>query len=312
MALVKALVDKLLSGVSSRLDPEGHICDEALPTVEVMQQSGKIGKYGKGHLRIVNTAMGGRGKAPYIESVTRDSDAYYIDDHGLESMVTANDYRNVEDPFDAESDETESLTSLLIVSKEHGLATAMTNTAIMTQNETLVGGAQFSDLLNSDPLKKFREARAAVKAGCGMTANRVIMPWEVFLVLQTHPQILDALGYKNNRAGQLTAAELANVLEVQKLHIPQASYNSAKEGQADVLSPLWGKHMIFYRAPEKAQKKSVSLGFNVKYKGQQIRQVYKKSDGINPPQATQIVVVDSYDQLIKDPTCGFLIKDAVA
>jgi hypothetical protein len=61
MSQMKAVVDKLLSNVSSRLVPAGHIAEQLLPRVESKQNSGKIGKHGLAHLRVVNTVAGGRG-----------------------------------------------------------------------------------------------------------------------------------------------------------------------------------------------------------------------------------------------------------
>src|SRR5689334_6977523 len=109
----KAIVNKLLTNVSAKLVPEGFVADQALPELTVVQRSGLIGKYGNSHLRLVNSVMGGKGKATRVEAVTRTTDTYYVEKHGLETIVTEEDYENVEQPFDAEADEVEALTLLL-------------------------------------------------------------------------------------------------------------------------------------------------------------------------------------------------------
>jgi hypothetical protein len=125
MSQMKAQVDKLLTNASKGYIPEGFIGDFIFPPIKVKQDSGKLGGYGKSHLRLVNTVYGGRGKAPRFESITRTSESYQIENHGLEGMVTDEDYRNVEDPFDAEKDETLGLVTILKISREKSIADAL-------------------------------------------------------------------------------------------------------------------------------------------------------------------------------------------
>ncbi len=93
---IGAMVDKLLTRVSNRLNPQGYVSEMALTPHKVKQQSGKLGSYGNNHLRIVTTNMGGQGKARRIESFTQSTSSYFIDDHGLSDVVTASDRRNFE------------------------------------------------------------------------------------------------------------------------------------------------------------------------------------------------------------------------
>jgi hypothetical protein len=277
-----------------------------------MQSSGKLGGYGTSHLRIENTLKGGRGSYPRVESVVRTTSTYLIEGHGLEGLVTEDDYSNVQAPFDAELDETTGLTSILALGKEKSLADTLGSTAILTQNKTLVAAGQFSDSLNSDPLKEFAAARAAIKAGSGVVADMIaIVPWEVVNVLAYHPQLLDSLGYKFARPGGLTYDELKNVLKVKAIFVPEASYETAKDGQASSLAPVWGKNIIFAILPDTATKRQVSLGYLVKFANRAVRRVTKWAIN-NPANSTAILVDDHYDMLISNVGAGYLIKNAIA
>lgn len=310
-ALVKADIEKRLTGVSNGYFPMGYVSEALLPTKEVSQQTGKIGAYGKDHLRIVNTIMGGAGEARRVNSFTTSDQSYYIEDHGLSDIVTVNDRRNYDAPFDAEKDKTIGLTHLLWMAKEFGLASALTSTSTMTQNETLSGAAQFSDYANSDPLGKFSTARRTIRNACGMAPNAVIMSWQVADKLAYHPAILDALGFTQNRAGQLTEAELAKAMGVRRLFIADVMYNSAVLGQTDSLTDIWGRDVIFFVRPDRADLRQQSLGYYLKYKGERPRQVYKNPIK-NPPNATEVIVTDNHDFMLTDVTCGYLIKDAIS
>lgn len=311
MSQMKASFDALLTGVSSAYIPKGYISEALLPKVYSVAASGLLAKYGQEHLRISQSIKGGRGKYRRVEAVTRSTTSYYIDGHGLEGFVSKEDYANVLAPYDAEKDEVIGLTSKLWLEKEVILATALSSTSTLTLNTTLSGSSQFSDYNNSDPVGVFKAARNAVLNGCGVMPNVAWMDVYTWNTLAYHPQILDALGYKYQRPGGLLFEEMAKAMGVEKVLIAMPRYNSAKEGQTDVLSACWGKHVWFGVLPEVAQPYQVSLGYEVRYQGEQPRKVYKEAQ-FNPPGSTAILIEDNYDQLLSNTSAAYLIKDAVA
>lgn len=311
MSQLTAIQDQLLTNVSSIFVPEGYVSEDVLPLVTSKQKTGKLAKYGNNHLRIEHALAGGRGEYRRVEPITRSTTGFEIESHGLSGVVTEDDYSNVQVPYKAEEDETLGLSTLIWLNKENALAGTLTSTSVITQNTTLSGTAQFNDYANSDPLDKFKTARLAVRDGCGLPPNFAVMDWKVANTLAYHPGILEALGFTQNRAGQLSDQELAKALGVERLYIAKAMYNSAKEGQADVLAALWGKHIVFGVAPVKAAPYQVSLGYRVALEGRSQKRVFK-SPVSNPPNSTEVLVDDAYDFLISNVGAGYLIKDAIA
>lgn len=311
MSQMKAQVDKLLTNVSNGYFPEGLISEKVLPSIDVAQDSGILGYYGKDHLRIENSLVGGRGRARVVQPIVRQTDrTYLIQPHELQGEVTESDYRNVELPFDAEKDETLGLTTLIALEKENALATALQNSSVLTQNITLSGTSKFSDYNNSNPISVIKNAQAAVLSGCGQFANKAIVPALVANTLRYHPQVLQNLGFAQNRAGQLTNEELAKFLNVKEIFIPDAAYNSAKEGQADSMAQIWGNHITFIVAPQSASKYQVSLGYYIKRSGVPSRRV-KKWNIEETFGNTGILVGDYYQFRLVDVTAGYLVKDVI-
>lgn len=311
MAQLTAIVDKLLTNVSQQYVPEGFVSEDVLPLLTVTQKTGKIGKYGKSHLRIEHSLTGGRAAYRRVEPTVRSSDTYSVESHGLSALVSEDDYRNVEQPFDAEKDEVIGLQNLIWLNKEQALSSTLGSTSIITQNTTLVGTAQLSDYSNSDPIGVFKTARKAVYDGCGLPPNCALMSWEVANTLAYSPQILDALGFAYNRAGQLSPAEMAKAMGIDKLLIAQPKYNAAVEGQADSLTSVWSDDILFYYAPAAAGKYQVSLGYRVALSGQSQKRVFKFPVN-NPPNSTEILCDDSYDFVITTVGAAYLIKDCLA
>lgn len=311
MSQLKAVVDKLLTGVSSAYVPKGFICEEILPQIKSKQYTGLLGKYGTNHLRIENSVKGGRGKYRQVETITRTTTSYVIEGHGLEGFVSKEDYANVYEPFDAERDETLGLSTILWLEKEKALADTLRNASIITQGTALSGTSQFNDFGNSDPIGVFATARQTILNAVGMMPNLAIMDIQVWNQLRFHPHMLDALGYKWQRPGGLTEDEMAKAMGVDQVLFGTARYEGAKEGQASSFSSIWGKDIIFAIAPDKPQIMQKSIGYLVTPDGSQPRKVYKQSN-FNPPGSTAILVEDEYDMLISDAACGYLVAAAVA
>lgn len=307
---LSAQVDKQLSQISNKVTPVGFISELILPTLQVRQSSGLVGKYGKNNLRIVSSITGGRNKYQMLDTRAYSTETYNIETYGLADMVTKEDKANVEDPFDAMIDATDDLTWNLLLNKEKGLADVLGDTGVITQNTTPSGTSQYSDYTNSTPLEDFNTARAAVYSSVGQAPDTCIMSWEVFNILRFHPAMLDALGFKESRPGGLRQDELASALDVRRVLIGQAVYNNSVEGQADNIAPVWDKNIIFCVAPQQGARRQVTLGYRFQQFGPS--RVVQRREVFNPRGATEITVDDSYDQLLTEVNAAYLIKDAVA
>ena len=311
MSVTKSLVDKLLTNVSQAYMPQGFVSEKALTPLKVVQSSGKIGKYGTQHLRLESTLMGGKGQAKRVEIRQYSSDAYFLKPNGLEDVITPEEYDNVEQPFDIEKDVTAQLTSLLYIGKEKALADSLRSTSIMTQNVTLSGTSQFNDYTNSDPIAVINTAKNTIRTAAGVLPDTLIMDENVINTLRFHPKILRNLGYADNRAGSLSDDDLAKAFRVKRILVADVVYDTAKEGQTPSLAPLWGKDIILAALPESPSKMQKSLGYYVTKSSEGPRKVFKTAVN-NPPDSTSIIVKDSYDMVLTDVLCGYLIKNAIA
>lgn len=313
MSQLRAQVDKLLTKVSIGYFPQGFISESVLPALPVDQSSGLLGKYNPAeHLRVVHTRAGGRGEARRVEPIKRDvTTTYAIETHALEAVLTPDDYRNVEEPFQAEQDEVIGLTDSIWLEKEVTLSASLLSTGTMTQNTTLTGTSQFNDFVNSDPLTVFLTAQKAVRAGCGVPPDTAIMDWGVAQTLRFHPQLSDRLGIKYNAITALTDAQLAMAMGVRKVIIADPSYNTAVEGQTDSISAIWGKGIILAVLPDAAQLRQVSLGYYLYYRNQKPRTVYRYPIN-NPANSQGFQVVDAYQFKLTNVNAGYLIAAAIA
>lgn len=305
MAQTKAIVDKLLTNVSNGIFPVGYIADKCLPQLTVKQKSGLIGAYGNNHLRLSDDLIGGRAEARRADPILRSSATYLLESHALEGVVTQDDYANVEQPYDAEADETAGLTHLVLTNKERAFANTLFSTSVFS-GRTSSPGVKYGSS-SSDPLADFKTAQNAVVDSVGMNPNAVIMSQKVFNVLKYNAQLADVLGFKYNQMGSLTTLDIANALNVEEVLIANAPYNSAKEGQSDSMTQIWADSILFYVKPKAAAKYQISLGYSMKLSGAEGREVYKY-DMNNPPGSTGIIVQDVYQCKLINVGAGYLLN----
>lgn len=307
----KAQVDKLLGDVSNGIFPD-YICEDVLTPLGVKQKTGFIGSYGTSHIRVVNDLQTGRSEAQRVESIDRQvQQTYVVSSHALEDVVTEDDYDNVEEPFEAESDTVLGVTTLIMTNKEKALSDTIMSSSIITNGVTLAGTSQLSDYGNSNPTEQFKTAHGEVLESSGKRANAAVMGWMTFNTLRYHPAILATLGFAMERAGTLSVQEVARAMNVEQLFIGDAAYETAKKGQTSSLGQIWGKGILFFVRPPAAGKRQIALGYYVRMKSRGARRVSTYPLN-NPMNSKGILIDDSYSFEIVNPDAGYLITDAIA
>lgn len=284
-----------------------------LTPLSVVQTTGLIGNYTNNHLRIVNTVHKGKGPYQRLEALVVDSQTYNIEDHGLTSIITDNDMRNFESPFMARRDTTMTLTVAHWLAKEHGLMTALTDPAVITNGVTLSGNQQYSarDHADSDPIGDKLTADASIRQVTGRNSNKAIMNREVFDNLRFHAQLIDFLGFKDSRPGGLILSELEFALGLDQILIGEAIFNDAKEGQSDNIQFVWPNDLIYFRGENSPGLMQKTLGYNITKTGTSPREVRRWINN-EPFDSESVAVADNYDHLIAEEGAAYLIQDAIA
>lgn len=309
----RAREDRLLSGISRRHNVEGLVADQVLTPVSVKKSTGKIGKYGNEHLRIVHSLVGGLTEYPIITVDTKSSDRYVLEKHGLKTVLSEEEIMNEVQPFDARKDATMDVTERLMLGREYALSSKLTDTAVLTNNTTLSGTDQWSDYDNSDPASDWKTARTSIYSKTGKDVEKPggfgLITWDVKEALCYHPLLLELYKYTSSMGNGLSLEQLRAAMKVNRLIVAWSQYDSSQEGQTSSIVPTWGKNCIFGYAPRAGTKRMTALGFNVSTTRSHRTFRTRVED---PPNAEKILVDITYDDLITDVGAGYLIKDAVA
>ena len=182
----------------------------------------------------------------------------------------------------------------------------MTNTSIVTNNTTLSGQSQWSDLEHSNPVK---DITAAVNSALFVDFNTLVLGRNDYNVLINHPEIRDYL--KWTKSGPVGYQDLLGVFApfgFKQILIGKAKANLGKEGLADDIQRLWSGDVLLAYVTDRPGRKQINGGY--KFQLENSREVTKEY--INNPPKTEIVVRDYYNYQLLLPEAYYLIKNAFA
>ena len=128
------------------------------------------------------------------------------------------------------------------------------------------------------------------------------------------PEVLDAVKgatrFQGSPGGLATKTEVASLLEVDKLLVGRARYNTSKEGQTASYSRLWGKHMAALHVVKNPGIKSITFGLTISEMLRQTQRDFDKKRGVKG--AHYFKVAWNSDEKVIASDLGYFIEDAVA
>ena len=303
-------VDPLLTKIAKGYTALGHINRKIMKPLSVKKSTGKIGVFSADAMRIVSAVKAPEGETPTFSTSVSITDAYSLVEHALKGLASDYDKDNQDKPFDVERDTAEVATGLLDTTREYGLASTMADVAVITQNTTLSGTAQWGGSAD-DPLGDIETAVNTVADAIGVAVNLVslVMNKDVFRRLIVLDEIRDTIG-ANYGLGfkRVTEEMLATALGVHEIIVGNAYYNSAEVGQTDVLAQIWGKHCWAVYIPVRPKIKELAFGYTMERKGKTFVDKWYDKDR----KGTWVRSNAEWDQYLMSAAAAYLIKDAVA
>jgi len=305
-----AKVDKILSSFSQFYTNLDYIADAILPIVKVKNKTGKYAKYGKENFRAyIDQIFRAPGTRAHTVDYSVSQGNYICEERSIEKPVPDEFYDNTDDPYDPERDAVAVIKDNIAVNKELALAMVMADTNVLTQNTTLSGTSQWSDVVNSDPIGDITTGIKTVRVATGSRPNVMVLGLASFQVLKNHPAIREQLKYTNSGqpSDDQLSAFLKSYFRLKEVLIGEAVYNSATEGQSDVLDDIWGDNVWLISRAKTPTLMRASFGYTIMDVPDQV-DIYREESHLRNVVRARV----SFDQNIMDATLGYLIKDTNA
>lgn len=128
------------------------------------------------------------------------------------------------------------------------------------------------DLANSTPVDDVLLWKRKMRLLSGIEPNTMVIPEEVMLALRKNTQVIARITPGYYGAGQavpvqVSVDQIRILFGLEKILTPLSMYNSAAEGQADVLVDIWGRTMWLGYVAADANMETPSAGYQFSWTG---------------------------------------------
>lgn len=303
-------VDPIYSELAQEYAPNEFTAGNALfPHVQVKSRSGKIPMWGKEAFQIEDTERA-PGTVTRRTGVAYSSTTFALIDHALNSPVAVEDMEEAQDVpgVDLVMPAVNITQSKILLSLEKEKADLSTNAALYpaAHTVTLAGGAQWSDYVNSDPAADVETAINAIEDAEGVKPNVVVMSSLVARKLKHHTKVLDYIRGIGVNITKITAAQLADYLDVDEVVITSAHYTDASGNN----QYFWGKDVVLAYVNKNPKSNKVrSYGYTYQKNGYP----FVKKGWFDENSDSWIYgTKDCRKPFMTAVSCGYLIKSAIA
>lgn len=311
-------VDALLTNIAVQYPMgTGMVADKILPRVQVSKESGIFFKYDKGDAnRRAYTKRQIRSESRSVTwRVTTDS--YRAEEYALNDLIDEREYQQADAPLNLQRDTIENLQRLLILDREIRVHDLVTDTAVVTKNDTLTGTAQWRDAgtsgSTSSPLADFEVASETIRQDTGVRPNLAVFGQAAWLAFYKNAEIINRIITPGGPWGTpnitpAVASTLLGLFGIQDVLVTDTVVNSAGMGVADSFSDIWTDEvLIAYVTPSPGIKK-VSFGYTFMSRNWQVRRetiTRQHSDWFEPSYvADEKIVAADVAYLLKDVSDG--------
>ncbi|MCD6069608.1 MAG: hypothetical protein K0S42_124 [Microvirga sp.] len=238
--------DPVLSRYATRnfdIGADGFIAGQISVTVPVDKQSGIYNVFDPaGWLSTVDDLRAPKAR-PKDVWFTVSSDTYFAHNRALKSEIALEDLSNEDPSMQLRQNHTDLILTVLRRNQEQRLATLATSSGGPATIVALSGATSWASG-SADIVGQVTSAHAGVWLTSGMSPNTAIIDWQSLNAIKTHPRLLS--NWNATAGGELSDEIVArNILKVQRLVVAKVLQNTAKQGQAMSVAPIWGNICLF-------------------------------------------------------------------
>lgn len=310
-------VNTIYTAITLGYRNEKYIADLVLPRIPVTSRDFGYHTVASGdRFHFPPTLLGRKGEPNEVEtSVTRATSS--VDDYGLDDVVPQADIDAARGtPYNPLAAAAELVTSLLLLDREKRVADIVnTATPYASANKiTLASNDQWSVThADSDPYADIQTAIAQIRGG----ANTIgVTSQAVFNVLKVHAKIVAAVKpfvpADAQRSTNLSAAQIAEHLNLKAIYVGDARINTAAPGQTQTLGNVWGKFfaVINQNPIESLLGNTSTFGATASFGTRVAGTIPEPKKGLRG--STRVRAGESLKELVIDYTQGYLISGAIA
>ncbi len=236
-------------------DQTKYVAARVFPVVPVLKQSNSYYRFSRADLLRVVAEK----RAPGTESAgggyTLDTDTYACHVYGFHKDVSEQARANTDNPLNPDRNATQLVTQACLTRRELTWASIYFTTGVWTGSTTgsdITPGTLW-DVSTSTPIADIRAQIFAVLSKTGFKPNTLVLGAKTWQVLQDNPEVVDRIKAGQTPGGPaiVNLQTLAKTLELNRVMVAEAVYNSAAEGATESTGFILGNNdaLLVYAAP---------------------------------------------------------------
>lgn len=299
------------TGIAIRYTNESFIADMVMPRATVGKSMFKYQKFVlEETFRVPSTAVGRKSRPNKVEfTATEVTDS--TKDYGLDDDVPQEDIDNAAGVpnMDPLALATTNVTELVALDREVRVAGIVQTASNYSQSTDLAGTGNQVSNPDSDPIGMFEDALDAMI----VRANIAVIGNGAWRYLKVHPDLVQAMygSQKQNAAtkGMISAAWLADFLELDAIYIGKGWQVTSKKGQSVTTSRIWGKHISLLRVnPNAGAGAMPTWGFTAQFGSKVAGTIADPHIGLRGGQIVR--VGERVKEVVSATDLGYFLKNA--
>ena len=295
-------IDAAVSNILLNYRPHGFIADQIFPIVSVGKQSDRFFKITQADKFRTVADYRAPGTDPNEISFEVSSDGYYCDNYALGTYLTAEELANADMALDSRKLRSELVTDILLLNYEKRIADTVNSTSNVGTYSTT---ASAWGTANSNPYLDCQADLQVVEDASGYHPNVVVFGKQAWRKWRESDKIQAMLFPHGGGVPTLQHAKL--LLEVDKVLIGGAYYNSAAEGATMTLAKVWDDNVLYAYVAPRPSKEVPSYGYSFRWTVPQMPSMVARVFPFDSKKGRQDIHVGYYqDEKVCDTNLAFL------
>jgi len=267
-------VDAILTNVSVAYmqKAENFIADKVFPIVPVDKQSDKYFVYDKNDWLRDEAQVRTDGTESVGSGYNISTATYYADVYAIHKDIGDQTRANADAPINVDREAAEFVTQRLLTRREIQFVSDFMTGGVWGNTATGVSGVpsggqvrQWSDYVNSDPINDIEEAKADILSVTGLSANTLVLGYDVFRQLKNHPDLVDRIKYTSSQT--ITEDMLARMFDIERVLVSKSIKATNAEGAAGAYAFTTGKSALLAHVAPAPGLLTPSAGYIMQWTG---------------------------------------------
>lgn len=308
-------VDNHLSNVAINYSQNRWIGEMIFPVVPVPKQSDTYVVYDQADLFRRENTRRSRASEAHIIQHRVSSAAFYCDNYALKANVTIEDRVNADPIFvrRLEEGKVRHVTDGLMLDWEVRVANQINATTAVGSSAAV--SSTWTDHANSNPLENIWTAMDNIRNSTGYEATDLILGVQEWHHFRRNTNVRNAARNPNVSAGDRlpSEADIAELLELKRVHVGRAFVNTAQEAIAQSLVNVWSGAVILYYRPDAPSVEEPSFGYSFRWSAPGLPNMQVERHPFDPKKKVDEIEVGYYqDEVVTASALSYLLTGAWA